>query len=331
MEADEARWVNDPLFLATDGGDAAELMAEHVGWDAPDAGLPAPRARVPAEVVQRFRESNDGGWVDLRDDVILNIDVQWFSKLPALGFWDTDRGLEQVPFDAFAEPVPNFVSLLALAKVRFIQGFVRGDVLTAATEVRALTRLMMTTESLLGLMVGVGLLHIERRAHEAAVAQGLDVTGWTPKSSEEVGRLRAVLWAEQSTMSLLATGALADHRPAIGECLALREGVGAAHFLRGYLEAELPKRYAELDAALAQSPCRLTRLRAVWTSRSKVGQLPATGEAFCVARMGTPENCDVPAIPLSLVPYSRAFIGNTLLSIAAPDGFKEYEKLDPTR
>jgi hypothetical protein len=331
MEADEARWVNDPLFLATDGGDAAELMAEHVGWDAPDAGLPAPRAPVPPEVVQRFRESNDGGWVDLRDDVILNTDVQWFSKLPALGFWDTDRGLEGVPFDAFAEPLPNFVALQAFAKVRLIQGLVHRDVVTAATEVRALVRLLVSTSSLVGAMVGCALLSIERHAYEAARAQGLEVSGWTPVSAADTDRLRAVLWAGPAMTSLLATGALAARRPVIGECLALREGVGGAHFLRGYLEAELPTRYAELDAALTRSPCRLSRLRDVWTSRSKVGQLPATGEAFCVSRMGAPGTCDVPALPLSLVPYSRAFIGNTLLSIAGPNWFKQYEKLEPAR
>jgi hypothetical protein len=126
--------------------------------------------------------------------------------------------------------------------------------------------------------------------------------------------------------SVLATGDLAARAPKVGACAALKEGLGSAHFLRNYLEPELPERFAELERQLAASPCRLVRLRRAWTNRESATQLPATSRAFCVAN---PESdlCEGPELPLALVPFSRSFIANTLLAIATPNWFRQYDRL----
>ena len=326
IEADEARWANDPLLAPRDGGNAAAVFAQHVGWVPASAGLPAPAAPLSTEVLTLLTNSTDGGWPSLRDEAILSADVTWLGALSTAGHWDTDEALTSVPYDALQEPVPDTSALLAAAKVRLIQGLADGGVVAAGADVRELARLTLTNESLLSNMVGIGILKFERRAHEAAVEAGLDVTGWVPVPEADAARLKALLWAAPAMTSVVATDALAQHVPRVGQCAALREGLGIAQYLRPWLEPELTERYAALGQQLDGSACRLSRLRAAWAGTAKSAQLPVSARAFCVADPDS-DACALGDAPLPLATFSRPYVGNTLIAIGTPDWFKPYDEL----
>lgn len=326
IDADQARWATDPLLAPRDGGNAAAVFAQHVGWIPASAGLPLPVAPLAPDVVNLLANTPDGGWPSLRDEAILQADVKWLGELSSAGYWDTDEALRSVPYDALQEPVPDTAALLSAAKVRLIQGLADGGVVAAATDVRELARLTFTNESLLSNMVGVGILKIERRAHEAAVQAGLDVTGWTPVPEADAARLKALLWAAPAMTSVVATDALAQHVPRVGQCAALREGLGMGQYLRPWLEPELPERYAALGKQLDGSACRLSRLRAAWAGQAKSAQLPVSARAFCVADADS-DACALGDSPLPLETFARPYIGNTLIAIGTPAWFKPYDEL----
>jgi hypothetical protein len=186
----------------------------------------------------------------------------------------------------------------------------------------------MTTESLVGAMIGVSILTIEHRARDEAARRGHDLAGWPDVSKDDQDSLRRLLWATPAPYALAATGPLAAATPAVGRCIGLQESIALAHYLRPYLEDELPERYASLTRALETSGCRLRRARAAWQSNDPAGQLATNGRALCQQSPGQPaEVCNAPEW-IGHFPFFRPFIGNTLVAIAVPDWFKKYDPKD---
>lgn len=195
---------------------------------------------------------------------------------------------------------------------------------------RELARLCLTTENLIGAMVGVALLLIEARAHEAAVAQGLDVTGWRPVDEARRQSLTRVYWAANVPWNLLSDGRAASFAssPAmpIGRCVALREALGLAQFARPWAETLLPERYAALTKALTEHPCRLRRARAAWASNDPSGQMPSEGPALCEFIDRPPSDCAGPAASLARLSVLRHFIGANLVAASSADWLRRYRE-----
>lgn len=319
IEADVARWRADPLILARDGGDAAPLLFEHVRWDGVLRESP-----VPYALTQQLNQP-DGGWVHAAGPELEALDVSWLSGLQGFGYWNA-QAPASMPFKAFNEPLPKFTDAQLFAKAALVKGLAAGDARPAARDVRELARLCFTTEQLIGEMIAVSLLNLERRAYDQARARGQSVEGWEPVSEADVNALKRVAWAAVAPHSMMATGDLEAAEVPVGYCTGLGEGVLQAYYLRGYLETELPLRYAAIERALAQQRCRLVRARAAWTGGTGEGQLPVSGEAFCMGDDGTTKkDCAVPGFVMSL-PFVRPFVGNTLVLIAAPDWLKQYRE-----
>lgn len=326
IEADEARWRDDPLIAPADGGDASSLLFAHVRWDRLDAGLASPE--VPAALVKQFKEWGADWPTHAGEAGVELLDFKWMADLPSYGYWDLEPlggALDAVPFSPLTEPIPQFVDLLDIARARLSQGLASGHPVEAAMEVRALARLALSSEQLVGMMVGVGLLHVEHRAWEEAMTRGLDVTGWEPISEADQQRLKRIVWAANAPVSLAGNGPMIDARVNVGRCSALREGLGGAHFLRGYLQRRFAKRYEALTHALEESPCRLRRQRAVWNHPGAAGELPVSTAAFCTGAYGDSSGafCGAPDFVVAF-PFVRDFVGLNLVSIGGPDWFKPY-------
>jgi hypothetical protein len=321
IEADEARWKADPLLAPHDGPDAAPLLHHWVGFEKEPHGPPLPPAAMDA------LRGWGADWVKHTDELdVAGVDLAWMATLHTFGFWDleSEGPLKSRPLMVLTEPSVEVGSLLALAKARLGQGLKQGDPRAAAREVRELARLCFTTEQLIGSMIGIALLAVERRAHEEAVARHQDVDGWTPISEDEQRSLRRALWVAAAPTSFLAGPELAAVRLPVGECAGLREGLGSALMLHEFARDHEAARYATLGAALEASGCRLRRVRAAWANPSSVEALTSGGNVFCMSEPGQPtSDCSIPEATL-LLPFVKSFLGATLSSIATPDWFKQY-------
>jgi hypothetical protein len=333
---DQASWLGDPLLEAREGDDAAAVLGSRVRWEATDGGAPQGTLVVPEAFAAQLK-SWGPDWAQHAADpeaaVVEAVDLSWMSELSRLSAWDLEgpaSPLATAPYAPMTEPIPQFQELQAIAKVRLLQGLRGGDPRPAAAEVRELARLCLTTENLVGAMVGVAVLLIEARAHEAAVTRGLDVSGWRPVDEARRQSLTRVYWAANVPYTLLATGRAASFTssPAmpIGRCVALREALGLAQFARPYAETLLPERYAALTKALAENPCRLRRARAAWASPDGAGQMPGEGPALCEFIGRPPADCAGPLASFARVSVLRHFIGATLLTTASADWLRRYRE-----
>lgn len=326
IQVDDVRWKNHPLLQPHDGGDASALLFAHVRWDKLDGGRATPE--IPEPLTKQFKEWGPDWPQHAGEAGVELLDLAWMSDLERYGYWDLEPvggPLDAVPFAPLSEPIPQFVDLLNIARARLAQGLASGHHVEAAHEVRELARLTLSSEQLVGAMVGVALLHLEQRAWDEAVDRRLDVTDWEPVSEDDQHRLKRLLWAANAPLSLAGNGPMLSSRVEVGRCTALREGLGSAHFLRGYLQRRLPERYGALTRALEESSCRLRRQRAVWTGDRPEGQLPLSMAAFCTGDFGDPSLplCRAPDFAVRL-PFVREFLGMTLASGSTPDWFKPY-------
>lgn len=316
--ADQRRWAGDPLFAPRDGGDAAALLFQHVAFE----GRAAPQP-LPAEVVAGLKDAG-ADWPRATLDVS-SLDLGWMAQLAGFGFWDVEgpqTPLSGRPFEGMTEPIPRFTDVLAFSKARLLKGLASGDVQAALDDVHELSRLCLTTELLVGDMVAVALLGLERQAAEEAARRGLDLGGRQVMTEADQQSLKRALWVAPASTALLAPTTPLDPRfPLVGRCSAERE-LASALLLRPWAEPLLPERYRQLGDQLAQSPCRLRRLRAAWQTTGE-GELPLSGAALCDATAGG-GSCDVPDF-VTRLPFVRPAVGAVLVSTATTDWFRLYD------
>lgn len=323
---EQQEFQDDPLVAHRDGPDVAPILSSRLRW-ALTGGRSSGVAPVP-EVLRRQLETWKQ-WTDHVDEATLEgVELDWLSGLSSYGYWDVEADPSPVlnePFNIFAESMPNFIDLQHVAKARLLVGLRSGDVRSAAAEVRELARLSLTTETLVGEMVGVGLLNIERAAYDEAVRRRLDVAGWTPVSEERASALRRALWSANVRTSLLAPSEVVREVLPVGQCAALREALGSAWVLRRYAAAVVPDRYEALQRELSSAPCRLLRARRAFQSAASA-EPPASHHELCATFLLNAGLCDIPSAATSL-PFVRSFIGARLLSTDPTDWLSHYRAL----
>lgn len=319
--ADHLRWQNDPLFQSRDGGDAAEVLFRHVAFDprrAPEA--------LPDELVAALKDAG-AGWPTASIDIAA-ADLAWMSELPSFATWDIEgpgTPLFDAPFDGVTEALPRYVDVLLIAKVRLLQGLASGKMRPALAEVRELARLTLTTEMLVGDMIAVALLGLERRGAEAAVMRGLDLEGWRALTEDETASLKRALWVATHSTSLVAPLKPLDPQfPLVGRCSAQHE-LTLALYVRPWASSVLPDKYRAFDEQLATSSCRLRRLRKAWATTGE-GELAVSGKAVCEATASA--SCDVPDI-VARLPLVRPAVGSVLGAAASIDPFRLYKDAGP--
>ena len=238
-------------------------------------------------------------------------DLSIFSGLANFDHWDLER---DSPISDLAAknlfvpptrlPLPDVTDLLTLAKLRLIDGGLRGDYLSALRDVRTLAQLMMTTENLQLILAGIVMLDHERRAYEYFTTErGWKTDAWLPVDRSITRRAhRAVLatrgylrlWTKPQVLQKVFLG----NEPPLGFCAAVNEGIPFDFALRRVLEPQLPLElnakdaYARLDRVLlkAQTRCRLRYLTKM-----------ISADAIHVSIPG--------AWPLTYLPYTRKVFG----------------------
>jgi hypothetical protein len=155
IDSDEAKWKNHELIQVRQGEDASPLLFKYIRWDVKT------NPPVPNEIVEALK-ANTSSFVDHVDDVnVSHIDLGFMGQLKQFAYFDIDATNTQKTFNVFTEKIPNFTDVQNIAKVRMLQGLVSGDARVAAAEVRELARLCLSTEQIVGEMVGVMLLGVE--------------------------------------------------------------------------------------------------------------------------------------------------------------------------
>lgn len=141
--------------------DAALFMAGRSDWEEGRLGL----LHLPDALTERMRNP-PLAWRRLGPDAYAGLDFGWMKKLLQFDHWSivTASPLRDVAETrTYADaPLPNFVTLQSWAKLRLLKGLHENDLPQASVEVRHLAQLVATTGSLVGDMIRIALLGIER-------------------------------------------------------------------------------------------------------------------------------------------------------------------------
>src|SRR5438552_18980362 len=97
--------------------------------------------------------------------------------------------------DFFATPIPNYVSMMQWAKLRFALARRRGDHAQASAEVRHMADLIRTQNILIAEAVAVAIYKIDAGARQGAINAGADVAGWTAPDTDALDGDRKTAFA----------------------------------------------------------------------------------------------------------------------------------------
>ena len=169
--ADDALWT---VLAPPRTNDAAPYLATIVR-----RGAVEPSAR-PRPIPDRLDPSAEDFFLLAAEQSFDDVDTDWMASMPSYTHWDLESG----PRGALpAEPLitlndrPEFMRFLADGRVSLAQGLASGDVATASMGVRALARLLYSTEQLFAALIAASLLEADDEVRGIAAEIGSPVPG----------------------------------------------------------------------------------------------------------------------------------------------------------
>jgi len=204
-------------------------------------------------------------------------------------------------------------------RLRLMQGLANNELEPALKEARHLAYVMLNSENLLFIMLGLNMLSWEQEAHAHWQGQR-DLTGWQPLDAEllQVARRTYRAAGAYSLLGMTPPDVMAqvlgDPAVQVGICSGLSEGSAS---LLSY--AFFPERQAQATqiAQWAQvRSCHSTHLKKIWAKPQQAS------EAFFRQTEDSQQYKY-----LSKIPWVRQQVGYILENIAFPNYLSDYEKM----
>jgi hypothetical protein len=273
---------------------------------------------------------SDENWNAFRgDEAIYDLDLAWVDQLSAYNSIDltthpryteilaraeTSHGIQRVEL-ANELPFPQFSELRYAALVRAAQLARAGDARGALTLFRHISDLLSTSDSLIGSMASVAMLHNEKK-----LAEYFSVD-WIPIDDDRIDAMKRTAWMWPGLLRYqAATGSLGPfetyfHRET-NACTWVHEAAGIELILNDYLQPTVVFEPNLNERLERERGVFLKALSACGHPELKVFYTP-TESPLMIAR-GVPN----PA----RIPFLRRVVGLNLVAIATPNYFRAYEK-----
>ncbi len=293
-------------------------------------------------------------WKDYVPPNPLLLDPSWISKLSEFDHWDFHaQGPYQSVLDSNSKPtnpylvqMPELQEIFPAARDHIQRGMKKSDPSRALMEVRHLARLLYTTETLVGSMIGMGLLKLEAQAYFLNFARlGKKLPGYQPYTQDEVEDMRKTLWATGSFVDLTSPETTAqfflrDSWP-VGSCAALNEAAQASLLVRGMIQKKYPfERETEpmlstFDRVIAKSKshCRLKFARSYLARPEEFVGVVLTGAVIpmggdFIASLFTGSIIDhaYGVYYAQNIPYLRQAVGFQIQMIGRPNFARIYDQ-----
>ncbi len=314
------------------GRDAAEVLNARLEWTGMDGPIAATGESPPLKLSAELREALEKeAWWKTPEQVPLPVEA--LALLDSLRVYDRwDLGAPGSPLAAYAgepiaAPMPTLLPLIGLMRARHAQGLVQGDTPAAITTGRAVAKLLFSSSTLLGALVGVAVLAMEPLAAEAAIGRGQSLEAIAPLDAATTARLKRAVRGAPVTLQLGAPPEAIAMLPEIraGRCATIAENAAFTRVIRPWLRDEQAPHLQKLRAALDEPGCSFTWMRASW-DRAPDPSLRAS--TICLASnevgaMGT-DGCELAALAAGL-PGVRPIIGDFLIAIGMPDTLSTYD------
>jgi hypothetical protein len=240
----------DPLGERPRTHDAATYLAVRVDWEGGRQGL----LHLPEALATRLRGFAPGTWVSQLDERDwAGLDFHWMKELDAYDYWSMSADgpmKDPASLDLLEAFQPNYIGLMSWTKLRLASALRTGDLPEASREVRHLADLIGSTGMLLGEMIRLALLRMDRTAWEAS---GQPVPEASTMTADAMALARKVQFG--STWFLYPGVPRAVREKALAcapaRCTALMEALAAAVAFQEFV----PAARDDIDWLLAQQPC----------------------------------------------------------------------------
>lgn len=173
--------------------DAAVFMMNRVDWE---GGLRPPGSlHLPVALSKQLRDAGSTWPIAIGPAALTGLDFSWLRELRQYDTWSVAafgpmRDDQPVPFAQ--SPVPNYMSLMEWAKLRFVLAYANHDFADADAEVRQLAALIDSQGMVLADSIAVAVLKIDAQARAAALSTGQDVSDWPPVDEDAAKMYRSV-------------------------------------------------------------------------------------------------------------------------------------------
>ncbi len=204
-----------------------------------------------------------GAWRGFGPTDYAGLDFTWMRDLLAFDHWTLMtagplRDGRDLP--AFEQIIPNFVTMLHWSKLRLAKGLNEHDLAQASLEVRHLATICASTSTLVGEMVRLSMLTLEREFFEAQGLPPLD-GAITPQTKQHA---RSAGFAARNF--LMSGVPIAVKKKALAcsqtRCATINEAASLLSGLRG----AMPRIREDLDWLKEQQPCEPALLDRIATS-----------------------------------------------------------------
>ena len=272
--------------------DAGAYLNTQIPWQKSEvfrslADVRVPSLGLPAEVKVFFERhrSQPGQWLtEWKNCPYQNADLSWLAKLEAYDHWDLARSGPVADLIAAAPhisdetvPLPDFIFLLYVMRLRLIQGLANNDLLSAFHEVEKLGALAYSTETLAGAILALTSLRL--RLEVDSYVAGQQERSSDPGKTAPAGNIRQLnryFFAFPTLYTPLTSDRLLRHlflipESPVGLCTALQEALPQTFHYRPTFEpfiageADHTSEFEVLDSIVEEHPeCRLTLVKHQW-------------------------------------------------------------------
>ncbi|MGE4131680.1 MAG: hypothetical protein AB7F86_08575 [Bdellovibrionales bacterium] len=278
--------------------DAGVFLNSKISWNSNGTNSLLPEFKDPAW---------NADWLHAKIPLALqNVDLNWIHHLHSYDHWDLFVhgpnakyiGPRAKPINPYSVPIADMSFLGTAAKLHLRTSLENHEIIRALKDVRHLARLTYTTEVLIGSMVAVSLLKIERAAYEEAVRRGLLVGDeFEVFDANDLDKMKTTLWVAAGFANLTSPGAIQrtflnrNEAWPVGSCAALAEASQAIPFYATYLSKMYPfedepnERITTLQQAFEASKphCRLILSRQIMDRPKDYGGAVILENAFSLA------------------------------------------------
>lgn len=311
--------------------DAGPSLNLRLPWQPPPTGGDQVKpVRVSKELTERILRYR-GDWMRHHGPLMKGNppDLSIFDKLDPFQVWDIEgvgpihRLIETGEFVVPENlPIPDSIEILTLAKLRLAAGAEYKNPKLALNQIRAMARLLLTTENIHLFATGLSLLDIERVALRYYVDVGLmEESDWDPVSRNFTRRASRAVWAARGYFhawtppEVLEKIFLSKDVP-IGFCAAVNEAGPKEMALRSMFVNQLPferdisKPFLVLEKVIARAKqvCRIRYLTRMMDLRRFESDFPVPGF-------------------LTTLPYSRKIFGLRVATLPFT-GFEAYREVE---
>lgn len=192
--------------------DAGVFLNERILWEGSGVTEKYRNPTIALSAEQQKLLIRGPEWIHQREpESLKKIDLSWMAALKKYDHWDLwatagpAKDNLNLRSNWMVVPVPDYGSLRAMAKLRFLRAFRNKDALNALREVRQLGVLINSNEMPISEVMFTGMLAMEERFYREAVKRKLLKTGeWQPMPEADRKAYKRVAYSAAEWLALIS-------------------------------------------------------------------------------------------------------------------------------